>query len=68
MTGTCLEWDIDKGYGTLQGSDGKRYFCHFSAIQSTDISLDVGEEVDFEPSMGKRGNEATLVKRSDNNG
>jgi CspA family cold shock protein len=64
MQGTCKEWDDNKGYGTITGDDGTNYFCHFSAIQSTDITLDVGELVEFEPGKeSSRGMQATLVKR-----
>jgi len=65
MQGKCSEWDENKGYGTIMGEDGKRYFSHFSHIQSTDISLDVGESVTFEPVLCKdRGNMAVLVVRN----
>jgi cold shock CspA family protein len=62
MTGKCIEFDINKGYGTIIGEDNKNYFCHFSAIQSTAIHLETGERVSFEPIIGKRGAEATIVK------
>ena len=62
MTGTCKEFDADKGYGTILGEDNQSYFCHFSAIQSERISLEPEEVVTFEPADGKRGKMATLVK------
>ena len=62
MTGTCKEWNSDKGYGTITDADGANYFCHFSAIQSSRISLNPGEVVTFEPAQGKRGQSATMVK------
>ena len=61
MKGTCKEFDINKGYGTITGEDNNTYFVHFSHIQSDGISLEVGEEVEFTPSEGARGNQATLV-------
>lgn len=70
MTGTCKDFDINKGYGTITGEDGTNYFCHFSAIQSERISLNIGEVVTFTPDesemgkMGKMGKMATLVKHS----
>jgi cold shock CspA family protein len=46
MIGTCTAWT--RNSGTILGPDGKSYPCHFSAIQSQDTSLDVGEAVIFE--------------------
>ena len=63
MTGTCKEFDADKGYGTITGDDGNSFFCHFSSIQSDDISLDAGERVSFTPAESVRGKMATLVTR-----
>jgi cold shock CspA family protein len=66
MTGTCKEWDDNKGYGTIAGDDGVNYFCHFSAVQSTtNKNLTVDEQVTFEPSNKTASgmNQATLVKR-----
>jgi cold shock CspA family protein len=67
LTGTYKDFDINKGYGTITGEDKNQYFCHFSAIQSDRISLNVGEVVTFEPleeSKCKRGKTATLVKHA----
>jgi cold shock protein len=61
MQGTCKEFDINKGYGTITGEDGKSYFCHFSAIQSNAISLDPDDAVTFTPAEGARGKTATMV-------
>lgn len=65
MQGTCLNWSQDRNDGTLMGEDGNRYYCHFSAIQSSDINLDPGEKIIFEPSEKQASgmNVATLVKR-----
>jgi CspA family cold shock protein len=66
MQGTCTRFDVNKGYGEIRGEDGLNYFVHFSSIQSTDISLDPGENVTFEPAdgaVGVKGKMATLVRR-----
>jgi CspA family cold shock protein len=62
MTGKCTEFDDKKGYGHILGEDGNSYFCHFSAIQSERISLDVGEKVSFDVVDGQRGATAVMVK------
>lgn len=62
MTGVCTEFDDQKGYGTILGDDNKNYFCHFSAIQSHAISLDVGQKISFDASDSKRGPMAVMVK------
>jgi len=63
MTGRVTDWSVDKGYGTITGEDGRKYFCHGSAIQSQSFSLDVGDDVTFTPSESKRGKTATLVAK-----
>lgn len=65
MTGTCKEFDINKGYGTITGDDGINYFCHFSALQFKGISLDAGDKVSFTPSTKTAGGMtiASMVNR-----
>ncbi len=62
MTGKCIEFDANKGYGRIADDSGKTYFCHFSSIQSSAIHLDVGTKVSFDTLDGKRGPEAVMVK------
>jgi cold shock CspA family protein len=67
MQGACKEFDPNKGYGTIIGEDGGKYFCHFSAIQSSSIKLEEGDAVTFTPAANENvmhGKMATLVKHT----
>lgn len=48
MKGTCKWFNSSKGYGFIEGSDGKDYFVHQTAIKADGFrSLGEGEEVEF---------------------
>ncbi len=50
-----------KGFGFIE-SNGKDYFVHFSAIQNTGFkTLAEGANVEFTPSVGKKGPQAEDV-------
>merc|ERR1719327_1949443 len=46
--GTVKKW-LDKGFGFIEGEDGKEYFVHWSSINQDGFkSLGEGEEVEFD--------------------
>lgn len=65
LTGTVKWFAIDKGYGWITpDTGGKDVFCHYSAIDGTGFRvLNEGERVSFEIVEGKRGLQASNVKR-----
>jgi cold shock CspA family protein len=54
MRGRVVEFDDAKGYGTVEGDDG-RFFFHCTAIADGSRSISVGAEVDYEVSPGHQG-------------
>ena len=66
MKGNVSWFAPTKGYGFLQGEDGKGYFVHYTSIITTSPSafkmLTEGQEVNFEPTESERGPAAVSVK------
>jgi len=58
-----VKWFNDaKGYGFIEGPDGKDVFVHFSAVQMAGHkSLAEGQEVSFEVTQGPKGLQASNV-------
>ena len=64
MTGKVKWFNAEKGYGFIEGQDGKDVFVHFSAIvQDGFKTLDEGQEVEFEVVEGARGPQAANVSK-----
>lgn len=64
MTGKVKWFNAEKGYGFIEGQDGKDVFVHFSAIvQDGFKTLDEGQEVEFEVVEGARGPQAANVTK-----
>ncbi len=61
MEGTVKWFNPRKGFGFIEGEDGKDYFCHMSAI-ADGSSLEDGQKVTFDPVEGERGPQAKNVK------
>ena len=62
--GKCKWFNNTKGYGFIQGEDGKDVFVHFSAIQGEGFrSLNEGDEVEFEREKSAKGLQAKNVRR-----
>lgn len=62
--GTVKWFNAEKGYGFIEGQDGKDVFVHFSAIvQDGFKTLDEGQEVEFEVVEGARGPQAANVTK-----
>lgn len=64
MQGKVKWFNAEKGYGFIEGQDGKDVFVHFSAIlQDGFKTLDEGQEVEFEVVEGARGPQAANVTK-----
>ena len=62
MKGKVKWFNAEKGYGFIEGQDGKDVFVHFSAIEQDGFkTLDEGQEVEFEVVEGARGPQAANV-------
>lgn len=58
-----VKWfNAERGFGFIEQEDGPDVFVHFSAIQEEGFkSLEEGEQVEFEITMGDRGPQAEKV-------
>ncbi len=66
MQGKVKWFNAEKGYGFIEGQDGKDVFVHFSAIEQDGFkTLDEGQEVEFEVVEGARGPQAANVVKLD---
>ena len=62
MQGKVKWFNAEKGYGFIEGQDGKDVFVHFSAIEQEGFkTLDEGQEVEFVVVEGARGPQAANV-------
>ncbi len=66
LKGQVKWFDPKKGYGFITSADGKDYFVHYTAIQSSGFrSLNQGDEVEFEYEETSKGLQATQVFRNE---
>lgn len=65
MTQGTVKWfNGEKGYGFITQDEGEDVFVHYSEIQGDGYrSLNEGDRVEFEVAQGKKGLQATKVKR-----
>lgn len=65
MTQGTVKWfNGEKGYGFITQDQGEDVFVHYSEIQGDGFrSLNEGDRVEFEVAQGKKGLQATKVKR-----
>lgn len=62
ITGRVKWFDEKKGFGFIEGQDGKDVFVHFRAIKGDGFkSLSDGQEVEFEVEQGQKGPQAVNV-------
>ena len=62
MQGKVKWFNAEKGYGFIEGQDGKDVFVHFSAITGEGFkTLDEGQSVTFDIVEGARGKQAANV-------
>ena len=63
MKGTVKWFNAEKGFGFIEGEDGKDVFVHFSAITMDGYkTLDEGVAVEFDVIEGAKGPQAVDVK------
>lgn len=60
MKGKVKWFDRKKGYGFIEGEDGKDYFVHFTAVPKG-VFLRENDQVSFEPGESERGKQARNV-------
>ncbi|MGE0616717.1 MAG: cold-shock protein [Bacteriovoracia bacterium] len=60
-----VKWFNDaKGFGMIEGKDGREVFVHYSAIQKEGYkTLNEGQEVEFDLYEGQKGPQAQNVQR-----
>ncbi|HOV86630.1 MAG TPA: cold-shock protein [Syntrophobacteraceae bacterium] len=65
MTEGRVKWFNDsKGYGFIESDSGSDVFVHFSAIEGAGFkSLSEGERVSFVEEAGRKGPQATKVRK-----
>jgi len=62
--GTVVAFDGHKGYGTVRREDDEEFFFHCTSIADGSRTIDVGAEVVFRVTPGRRGRwEASDVSR-----
>ena len=63
MTVGTVKWfNESKGFGFIESEDGEDCFVHFSEIQGEGFkTLNEGQNVEFEKSMGQKGPQANKV-------
>lgn len=62
VTGRVKWFDEKKGFGFIEGQDGKDVFVHFRAIKGDGFkTLADGQEVEFEVEQGQKGPQAVNV-------
>ncbi len=63
--GTVKRFSEEKGYGFIAPDEGgEDLFVHYSSIEGDGFrSLEVGERVSYEPTRGRKGEEAKDVRR-----
>jgi cold shock CspA family protein len=54
-SGTVVDFDDAKGFGTIRGSGGVDHFFHCTAIADGSRTIAVGTKVDYEVVAGRLG-------------
>ncbi len=63
LKGKVKWFDSKKGFGFIEGEDGKDVFVHYSAITMDGFkNLEENQEVVFEVAQGSKGPQAENVK------
>ena len=55
MRGRVVDYDDHKGYGFVQGDDGRRLFFHCTSIADGSRTIPLGAEVTYEVVTDPRG-------------
>ena len=63
LKGKVKWFDTQKGFGCIEGEDGKDVFVHYSALVMEGFkNLEENQEVVFEVAQGSKGPQAENVK------
>jgi len=62
MNGKVKWYNARKGYGFIEGEDGKDIFIHRTAIPQ-DVFLNEGDEVEYEKEESDKGPKAVNIKK-----
>ena len=62
MKGKVKWYNIRKGYGFIQGENGRAVFVHKSAVPFWTIFLNEGDKVEYNLLQTKKGTKATNLK------
>tara|TARA_Y100000034_G_scaffold119808_1_gene161963 strand:+ start:3439 stop:3636 length:198 start_codon:yes stop_codon:yes gene_type:complete len=60
--GTVKFFNETKGFGFIEGEDGKEYFVHTTGLEQG-VRLNEGDKVSFEVVQGDRGPKAEKVRK-----
>lgn len=63
MKGNIKWYNARKGYGFIQGEDGKEVFVHRTSLPM-EMNLNEGDAVEFEVETSDRGPQAKNVKKA----
>jgi len=61
MKGRVKWFDKKKGYGFIEGEDGKDYFAHHTSLPPR-LFLRENDEVSFDAAQTEKGNQAQNIK------
>ena len=62
MKGIVKWYNIRKGYGFIQGEDGRDIFVHKTDVPFWTIFLNVGDRVEYMTEISNKGRKATKLK------
>lgn len=62
MKGIVKWYNVRKGYGFIQGEDGKDLFVHKTDIPFWTIFLNAGDRVEYTPKTTNKGIQAAELK------
>ena len=63
MQGKVKWFNSQKGYGFIEGQDGKDVFAHHSQINATGFkNLEEGQDVEYDVAQGPKGLQAENIR------